>query len=101
MTPHAADDFTFIAARIREIKHAPIPADLTWWCDDCQRLIAEREVTPQALHDESRGGCGCEVSLSCQVCRNTGWIDESLGGEATSGWSICPDCRNPNKLDQP
>lgn len=101
MTSQAADDFTFIAARIREIKHAPIPTNLTWWCDDCQSLIAEREVTPQAFHDESCGGCGCKVSPSCQVCRNAGWIDESLGGEATSGWSICPDCRNPNKLGQP
>ncbi len=38
---------------------------------------------------------------ACETCNGAGWIDESLGGIATSGWVVCPDCENPEKLDHP
>ena len=33
---------------------------------------------------------------ACETCRDEGWIDQRIGGAATSGWAVCPDCGNPH-----
>lgn len=37
----------------------------------------------------------------CETCKDTGWVDNRAGGIATSGWSECPDCGNPTKMERP
>jgi Zn finger protein HypA/HybF involved in hydrogenase expression len=39
--------------------------------------------------------------IKCETCGDRGWVDESLGGEPTSGWAECPDCGNPDDWCRP
>ena len=53
-----------------------------------------------ALFKATRGD-NAKKHVACETCGDAGWIDELLGGCATSGWAECPDCANINKEPRP
>lgn len=106
---NVAADFFSIAARLKELKADPMNATtgVLWWCEDCGVAIDDREVIRTdkrpniRLHGEATGGCGCQVHPLCELCENTGWIDQRIGGHPLTAYCQCPDCHNPLKRDQP
>ena len=106
MVDRIADDFAGIARGMAALREAhPPKSEYLWWCCDCRKVIPESDVCALMFvpprHDESVGGCGCWCAPVCETCNNSGWVDNRLGGIATSGWPECPDCGNPLNQRQP
>ena len=102
MTERIADDFAFIAARIRELRDGPpdqASSSSVWWCEDCGKHIDGAEVTNQERHDERSGGCGCFVEPWCQKCDNGGWVQ--VYSQRPPCFDTCPGCFNPHDRDSP
>jgi hypothetical protein len=104
MPPFEADDFAAINAGMRELRcEAPGESTSIWWCIDCRRTVGEHEILWRTVdayhrHDESKGGCGCFVVLSCDTCGNAGWVPS---GNPWAPWYECSDCENPAELPCP
>jgi len=40
-------------------------------------------------------------AIEAETRKGIGWVDETLGGPTTAGWSKCPDCGNPKRMPKP
>lgn len=103
MSDPLANDFTDIAARMRELREEPAkqPDKHPWWCEDCGIEVDGHHVTFQERHDEGSGGCGCIVHPACYACENTGWVLSDYQASHPPNFDVCPDCDNPFNRDSP
>lgn len=96
MTVFAADDYAYIAQRMRDIKRSfPIERRetfmLSFWCDDCSQYIKIRS-------DVNNGSChlcgGSHIEEPCGECYNKGWVYARCYDATATGVIECPGCNN-------
>jgi hypothetical protein len=89
----AADDFSTIAARLKELRCDPVSAPGLWWCNQCGEAIEGERVTYEERHDPRYNGCDGEVIPFCRECEGDGWVltPQHPGPICAE----CPKCHNP------